>query len=252
MRYSILTGLVAGAALSVAALPANAQDTTTQYSNQPVTTAPSSYSGEIWQGERPINPPRNAFELNVRGGYNQGAGRFSGNSGGAVTDITNAGGSVEIVPSYRMTPHSSVGVLAQYNQYSSDQQNTTVRGLATGLDYTYHIRPGYRADPWVSAGVGYRFLWVNPGEAPNTLLHGFQLARVTIGLDAAVSDDVALGPYVGADLSMFLWQRTPNGNNEQIPENGRVSTFVSAGIAGRFDIGGTRDRSSSAVYTGKL
>jgi hypothetical protein len=45
---------------------------------------------------------------------------------------------------------------------------------------------------------------------------------------------------VGADLTLFLWQNPegPAGNREI--DDPRVSTFVYAGLQGRFDIGGER------------
>jgi hypothetical protein len=252
MRTAVITGLGAALATCLGGTIASAQDTdpttTTTTTTTPYTTPYQ--QRDISEQQRGVNPPRNAFELTLRGGYSQGFGRWRGGSGGELPDLANAGGNIELGTSYRMTPRSSAGVLFQYGQYSGEQSNTTVRGFVTGLDYTFHIRPGERVDPWVSAGVGYRFLWNVPDSAPNTMLHGFQLARITAGLDAVVTDDLAFGPYVGADLNMFLWQVGP-GPDGEIPNNGRVSTFVSAGVSGRFDIGGTRDRRvPAATYTG--
>lgn len=251
MNTPIHAGLGVGLAVCLSGVlvgtRATGQTGAQPYSHQPVTGPPtytSSYQGEVPEIERGVHPPRNAFELGLRAGYDQPFGRFSGQTGGSVANLTDAGGSVAILPSYRMTPHSSIGVLAQYAQYNSDVPDTTVRGLAGGLDFTYHILPGERADPWLSLGAGYRLLWQNPGDAPNTMLHGFQLARVNVGLDAVVSDDVAIGPYVGADLTMFLWQVGP-GPDGQIQDNGRLSTFLNAGLSGRFDLGGTRDRTTT-------
>lgn len=249
MRSSVAAALGIGLAICLSGTWASAQTTTTTTTTTtaPYTTTPE-YQRDLAEEQRQVHPPRNAFELNVRGGYSQGFGRWRGGAGGSIPDLANAGGNVELGASYRATPHSSAGVLLQYNQYSGDQSNTTVRGMVAGLDYTYHARPGERVDPWLSLGVGYRFLWLVPNNESNTLLHGFQLGRITAGLDAVVTDDMAFGPYVGADLNMFLWQVGP-GPDGQIPDNGRLSTFISAGVSGRFDLGGTRDRRLPPIYT---
>jgi hypothetical protein len=260
MRSSVKTGLAVGVACCLSGSLALAQDNTTTTTVNPntgtttTTTAPTygttttydtqQYDRDI--AEKGIHPPRNAFELQVRGGYNQPFGRFSRFNGGSVTDVTQAGGDVNLGLSLRGTPHSSIGVTGGYGQYGSDQPGTAIRSVVAGLDYTYHAMPDQRLDPWLSVGVGYRAMWIDPNNQQATMLHGFQLARVMLGLDAVATDDMAFGPYIGADLNMFLWQSGPVQNND-IPGRGRVATFVSAGVSGRFDMGGTRDRRAPVV-----
>ena len=38
------------------------------------------------------------------------------------------------------------------------------------------------------------------------LRHGFQAATAKIGYDIRFTEDVAVSPFVGADLNVFVWQ----------------------------------------------
>jgi hypothetical protein len=69
------------------------------------------------------------------------------------------------------------------------------------------------------------------------LTNGFEFAKVVAGLDLRFTQDVAVAPVVGADANVFLWQ---SGVNQTAINNPRVSTFVFAGVRGRFDVAGVR------------
>lgn len=115
-----------------------------------------------------------------------------------------------------------------------------------------HVRPYDRIDPWVGLGTGYRMLWIVPeGPGNNVLHHGLELVRAKVGLDIRVSRDVALGPVIGGGVNLFLW-RNPEGpvGNTVIPDK-KVSTFLFAGVQGRFDIGGQRVERTSTVQIGQ-
>jgi hypothetical protein len=83
------------------------------------------------------------------------------------------------------------------------------------------------------------------------LHHGLQLARAQVGLDVRVSRDVAIGPMIGGDIDLFIW-RNPEGaaGNAAIPDK-ELSTFVFAGVQGRFDVGGTRVERTGTIQLGK-
>ena len=59
------------------------------------------------------------------------------------------------------------------------------------------------------------------------------------GVDFRVSEDVALGPQVGADVNMFVSDKVENREISSV-DSVRPSTFIFAGVGGRFDIGGRR------------
>lgn len=190
----------------------------------------------------PIRAPRGAFEVGVEAGYTQGFGSVS--RGRGVGDVAGAGGMVGLAAGARLNPRWSltgrVG-LEGYGASDAIARGTSVRGGSAGISGTFHASPYERLDPTITLGTGYRALVEAPaGTAPNTITHGFELGRLEVGLDVRASESVAISPVVGADLSMFMW-RTGGGAETAALTNKTLSTFVFAGVKGRFDLGGTRE-----------
>lgn len=191
-----------------------------------------------------VRAPTNAFEIQANTGYSQGFGPQIGATRGSPTSgLGGAGMGVGVGFAYRATPRSSLGIVGSYGQ----QQGTAgsqVRGATAGLDATYHANPFQRIDPFLSVGTGYRMLWEQASgddkTIPDTFTHGFQLARAAVGVDVRLTDDVAIAPTVGGDVNMFLWRNAGSGN--QMIDNPKVNAFLFAGVAGRFDMGGSRLR----------
>lgn len=225
IAIAIATGALTTALAGTALAQQQDYETTPQYSRSPV------------------RAPRGAFEIGVNTGYTQGFGNIA--QGERVGRSADAGAGVGLNLAYRATPAFSIGVTGQGQQFNADGRlgsGARVRGLATSVDATVHFAPYQRIDPFLSLGTGYRLLWTAPrGADNNELTHGFQLARVNVGLDVRVHDSVALGPMIGADLNMFVW-RNPEGRvgNERIDDLG-VNTFIYGGLQGRFDVGGRRE-----------
>jgi outer membrane protein OmpA-like peptidoglycan-associated protein len=152
---------------------------------------------------------------------------------------------------YRLSPHWSVGAGGQYHESNADDRlgsGARVRGGTAGLLGTYHFTPYERIDPYLTLGTGYRFLWqLPPGGQNNELTHGIEIAKAQLGADLRVSKNVAIGPMVGADVNVFMWNN-PEGNrgNVALGER-RLSTFGYAGLQGRFDIGGAREGATERV-----
>ncbi len=185
----------------------------------------------------PVQAPRGAVELGVEAGYTQGF-------GAPVADPrvgAGPGGTIGLSLDDRIDPHWSLGVGGQYQGYGSTGTSaTTVRGVTAGMRGTYHFSPYTRLDPHVSLGAGYRlFAESPPGDAPTTLTHGIDVGRVEVGVDVRPNDSVAISPVIGADLNLFAW-RTSGGVEAVAPMSRTLSTFIFAGVEGRFDLGGTR------------
>lgn len=197
----------------------------------------------------PVRAPQNALEIGVSTAYTQGFGDLA--QGNRIGRTADAGLGLGLNLEYRATPHFSIGASGQYQMFNPDNRlgdNTRVMGTTAGLQATFHFLPYQRVDPHLTLGTGYRLLWTQPpGRGNDVLTHGFQLAKVNAGLDIRVSDSVAVGPMIGADLNMFVW-RNPEGaaGNEQIDDLG-VSTFIYGGVQGRFDVGGQRVAQVRAV-----
>ena len=201
--------------------------------------APTTYFGER------LRAPRDAFELTVGAGYSQGT--TSPAEGVGAMDLTKAGGAAGVQVGYRFAPEFSLNLYGEYNQFNPGNavSSGATRGGVAGINGTFHMNPFQRLDPWVRVGTGYRMLWVtgNP-NAVDTLWHGFQLAKVDLGLDLRTNEDVAIGPLVGIDVSHFYWRNPSGAGGDEEIVGKRFVPFVYAGLEGRFDLGGTRERRS--------
>ncbi len=233
MRRKIGIAAVTFALASVSAAPAFAQE----------------FEGGYMRS--PVRAPRGALELSVSTGFTQGFGMISGGRGNTIADTANAGIGVGAGIGIRATPYVSVGIAGQYQGLNPAQRlptGTDVRGASAGIEATIHTMPYQRIDPWISVGGGYRMLWTMPeGRGNDMLTHGFELARVKVGMDMRLSQSVAISPVIGGDLNMFVW-RNPEGptGNREIADK-RLNGFVFAGVEGRFDIGGARETELKSV-----
>jgi len=198
-----------------------------------------------------VPAPRRAFELSVGAGYTQPWGEISGNH--MVNSDVGAGFSPVVELGYRFTPHWSLGLGGQYHESATRDglpDGSHSRGFALNVDATYHFRPYRFIDPYFQIGTGYRALWLLPSGVDNdSMVHGFELGRAQLGIDYRVSKDVAIGPYVAADLNLFAWDSREGRSNVAHIEDKRVNTFLSAGLMARFDVGGARDGAVRVAYT---
>lgn len=191
-----------------------------------------------------VPAPRRALELSVGTGYTQGFGLMQ--RGVGMPEVARPGLAVDIGAGARLAPRWSVGLTGQYQELSAERANAA-RGLTAGLAGTFHIAPYVRSDPWLQLGTGYRMLWereIGNASGANLLTHGIQLAKLTAGFDLRVNEDIALAPIASADLNLFLWQ--DGGRNVAIADP-RLSTFVMAGLQGRFDVAAVHE--SDVGYT---
>jgi hypothetical protein len=203
--------------------------------------------------KQPVRAPRSAFEIGFTPGYTQGFGRIAGETR-RLQETTDAGFGATLALGYRATPHWHVGWTGQIQAIKADASmpsGTGVRGILTGIDATYHGIPYERIDPWVQYGAGYRMLWISPQNEPSARYSGIELARLAVGFDVRVSPDVAVGPVIGADLDLFLYE-SPGGSAGSITlSQKRVSSFVFAGVQGRFDLAGFREKAAPASLVGE-
>ena len=190
--------------------------------------------------------PRHALELTLGTGYTQGFGRIGSGPSSDVADVANGGIGFDLGVGYRVDPHFGVAALAQYQQFSvahAAEGITGARGFLGGIDATYHFGPYDRASPWLRVGTGYRLLW-STSSGPTVLYHGFDFLRLAFGYDVRTSSNLAFGPLIGVDLDVYLWQRTSDAGNSSIADP-RLSTYLYAGLQGRFDLGGAREPESA-------
>ncbi len=190
-----------------------------------------------------IPAAENAVELTIGSGYTQGFGSLK--SGVGMPSVATGGLGIDLGVGYRIDPRWSVSWAGEYQELTPERAGSGARGFTTSIAAQYHFSPVSRVDPWVEIGAGYRFLWEDPSIGPTLLSHGWQLARVRAGLDLRADAHVAFGPMIGADATMFLFQ-----DGDDLPtyiSDPRLSTFIFAGVQGRFDIGGSTTTSGRSV-----
>lgn len=182
--------------------------------------------------EQRLHAPARAFELSIATGYAHALGMLR--PGVGMTTVAPGGVGLDLAAGYRVDPSWAVSLGGSFQEFLAHRAGGA-RTLAQTFAVQYHVDPDERLDPWVELGTGYRMFWEMGATGPSVLTHGFELARVRAGLDIRSSETVALAPVVGLDATLFLWQAGAGG-----ADSGRAtaSTFLFAGVQGRFDVGG--------------
>jgi hypothetical protein len=147
---------------------------------------------------------------------------------------------LEVQVGRRITPHLALGfyISGQAFTQSSVGRKPDVYTGAAGIEADLHINPRYAIDPWISIGAGARALLVEEGDG-HSIAVGAELARMQLGIDFRVSEDLAFGPVFGASASLYGAKKSPMADFEELTDKGISWTF-SAGFAGRFNAFGTR------------
>jgi len=194
--------------------------------------------------------PKRAFEVGVNGGYGQALGQLGDYL--PLRDAVINGGAAGLSLGLRYSPHWSVEGTGQYQELmtgiTQDGGHTTVRGVTMGIQGTYHFLPFRLVDPYASLGTGYRMTWIVPPGAVADLVHGFELAKAVVGVDFRMSPSVAMGPMIGADVNVFVWDNPSGGTRINELPGPRAATFLFAGLGGHFDLGGDRVPHAAVAY----
>lgn len=196
---------------------------------------------------KPIGAPSRALEIAVGGGYAQPFGNISTAPGQALQDFTNAGAAVNLDIGYRATPNFMVGVYGQYGQYDSDFARVTARDFSGGLQANFHLAPDVGMDPWIGIGSGYHGFWLVPDNLPNSNYSGWEIVRGRLGADFRVSNELAIGPQVGAAMTLYFSEKLPGDTSFHSINSNRLNGSVFAGLYGRFDMAGTSVKRVSTV-----
>jgi len=114
-----------------------------------------------------------------------------------------------------------------------------LRSFATGVQAQLHVRPRRSIDPWFGLGIGYRVFSFTAAGQPTSVHQAIELPRLSIGVDYRASYMFSVGPYVSADLALFMGEPRP-GQPGQTQTT--LASFVGAGLSGRFELFGTEPR----------
>jgi hypothetical protein len=192
--------------------------------------------------DQPLAAASNTLELGIATGYAQGAGPIGGDQL-HLQDVSGAGGAVELDALYRINPTFAVGAYGSFSKYAAGDDiasGTDVFGATAGIQAVAHMRPDRSVDPWVSLGTGWRRLWLSPIAGKDTSLQGLELARLQLGADYRLNENVAIAPVIGGSLNMFVSEDSPMTGSYSELQDKKVNFIGFAGLAGRFDLGGTR------------
>jgi hypothetical protein len=200
-----------------------------------ITVASGPTEGDYLKERVPVVAP--AFELSLGAGFTQGWG--GADLDRSVTDVAGGGLGAWLELGGRLAPHWSLTFRGEYQELAN-QGHSAARGVVANVGATYFASPDVRSNAWVRLAAGYRLLWqIEEEPVPSVLRHGFELGSLTLGWELRASPEVAVGPVLGADLNLFLWQK-PFGAAAVPIGTPQVNTFIFAGVGGRFDFGRAR------------
>jgi hypothetical protein len=184
---------------------------------------------------RRVQVEERAIEVQATGGYQQGIGSIGGDTGSHVQDVAGVGAGGDVAAGFRVSRYWLFGVYAGAAWFSAATTEQSLHSYAAGVQAQLHMRARRSIDPWLGVGVGYRVFSFTPQGGATSDHKALEMPRVALGVDYRVSDALALGPVVAADMSLFL--------NE--PEGGAtgstrmtIGSFISFGISARFDFFG--------------
>jgi hypothetical protein len=194
--------------------------------------------------------PSRAFEIGGAVGYTQGWGKLTDTIspqaaviGRNIQDFAGAGLQFELDLSYRATPMLSFGAFGTYAEYHNSTQfdSANFRSVRAGLQGAWHLRPYRSLDPWVTLGSSWRGNWFVPEVGGITSRQGWEVARLQIGADLRLAREIAIAPYVEGGLNLIFSEKLPNTDSRST-DGTPVYFALSAGLIGRFDIGGSYTR----------
>lgn len=193
----------------------------------------------------PVRADRGAEAMPaIRGGLELGvavsAARTAGDLGGAMDagDVIGSAAELELTVGRRVTPHLALSFYASaQSEGDSSTAGRDVRTGSAGVVADLHLRPARATDPWLRLGGGVRALMTL--DDGTSLLVGAELARVQLGVDLRVTEDVALAPFLGASASLYGAGMTPADDFSELDDKG-ITWTLTAGIGARFDAFGVR------------
>jgi hypothetical protein len=199
--------------------------------------------------------PASALELNLSSAYNQGWGNLTDPQslagqtiGRQFQDFAGAGVQFEVDLGWRASPMFGVGVYSTIAGYTNQTEvsGTNVRSLTAGIQGQWFIRPFRAFNPWITLGSAYRGVWVVPENIGQTSRQGWEIARLQVGTDFRLSNDISVAPYLAGDINVIFGEKLPGGTYRNLSGPPTFATFT-AGVLGRFDMFGKYVTPSGAV-----
>ena len=99
-------------------------------------------------------------------------------------------------------------------------------------------------------GLGAGWIVGSCYAALGSIFPARHLARIFGMMTAVWGVATVLGPMVGADVNLFVARNPEGPAGDVVIQDKKVSTFLFAGVQGRFDVGGSRIEKSGTVQMG--
>jgi hypothetical protein len=207
--------------------------------------------------KKAVPAPAQAFEINGTVAYTQPWGNITDTVslqgqqfGRHIQDFAGAGIQFGLDLGYRASPNWLVGAYGTFAEYNNNTpvNGANFRSVTAGLEGAYHFMPYRSFDPWVTLGSAWRGNWYVPDFGGITTRLGWELARLQVGADFRLAPAVAVAPYIAGDVNVIFSERLPNGDFRSLDTNAWYGSFT-AGVLGRFDVGGHYVRPGGAVAT---
>jgi outer membrane protein W len=217
--------------IGLAAIPAFAQESA---------FAPEPGSSQVVAASSRSRPAvERALEITLGAGYAQGFGDI-GASQRSLSDLSSAGGEINLGVGYRLDKRFMVGAYGSGSKYSTGDftSGADIWSATAGVQGNVHFLPDNEWDPWLGLGTGWRGHWVKNASGTDSR-HGWDIARLQVGVDYRVSPEFAMAPYVGAGLTTFFTQQLAGQQSFSNVHSPDVNLWVFAGLQGRFDLFGT-------------
>lgn len=190
-------------------------------------------------GPDELGAVRSAFEIAVVVAYNQGVGSVGEGDIPTLSGTAGAGELLELDLGWRVSPNLLLGAYsgaAKYNPHEAFS-GADIWSVTAGLQANWHFSPGARLDPWLGIGAGYRVYWVAQSQGTE-IRQGLDLARLQFGLDLPLARWIAVSPFIGASLTLFLVRQGPLEDSYSSIPGPRLTAFFTAGLLARFDLFG--------------
>jgi hypothetical protein len=160
-----------------------------------------------------------------------------------IGDLASGGFSTQLGLGYRVSPHLMIGWYLEGARYFSGTavpDGTVNYSAAMGVQANWHFMPFSRIDPWIGVGTGGRGYWVDAPKSQGSGMYGLDVLRLRAGADYKLGPSTSVGPMVGASFATLLAVDDSSTSGARDIDSPGLSTFVYAGVQGRFEIGGKR------------
>jgi hypothetical protein len=180
----------------------------------------------------PVTPKVASFHLGVRIGYSLPLGNTNDSTTSAglvktsLSEAVSGGIPVILDLGYRLTPRVMLGVYGQYGYVfvKEGDAGCPSGGECSGADYRfgvqgrYDLSPEKTLRPWFGLGLGYEILTgkgTYSGFEFSRSFWGFEFLNLQGGVDFALGESLAIGPFAQFSVGQFSNTKTPLGSDSQ-------------------------------------